>query len=34
MTTSHCSDLLGEPAFDVVLEFSARRLSDVPSTCG
>lgn len=34
MTTSHCSDLLGEPAFDVVLEFSARRLGDVPTTCG
>jgi hypothetical protein len=34
MTTSHCSDLLGEPAFDVVLEFSARRLGDVPAVCG
>jgi hypothetical protein len=33
-TTPHCTDLLGEPAFDVVLEFSARRLSDVPEACG
>ena len=33
-TTSHCSDLLGEPAFDVTLEFSARRLPSVPATCG
>jgi hypothetical protein len=33
-STPYCSDLLGEPAFDVVLEFSARRLPDVPATCG
>lgn len=33
-TTPHCTDLLGEPAFDVVLEFSARRLGDVPEVCG
>ncbi|MFO7566758.1 MAG: hypothetical protein R6X02_29215 [Enhygromyxa sp.] len=32
--TPYCSDLLGEPAFDVILEFSARRLPGVPSTCG
>jgi hypothetical protein len=33
-TTPHCTELLGEPAFDVELEFSARRLSEVPQTCG
>lgn len=33
-TTPYCSDLLGEPAFDVTLEFSARRLPSVPTTCG
>jgi hypothetical protein len=33
-TTPHCTDLLGEPAFDVVLEFSARRLGEVPTVCG
>jgi hypothetical protein len=33
-STPYCSDLLGEPAFDVTLEFSARRLANVPETCG
>jgi hypothetical protein len=33
-STPHCSDLLGEPAFDITLEFSARRLPGVPTTCG
>ena len=32
--TSHCSDLLGEPAFDVVLQFTAQRLGATPMTCG
>lgn len=33
-TTQHCSDLLGVPAFDITLEFTARRLPAVPMTCG
>jgi hypothetical protein len=32
--TQHCSDLMGEDAFDIVLQFSARRLAEVPPTCG
>lgn len=32
--TPHCSDLLGEEAFDVVLEFTASRLAEVPPSCG
>ena len=32
--TQHCSDLLGEPAFDITLQFTARRLGMVPVTCG
>jgi hypothetical protein len=33
-TTDNCSGLMGEPAFDIVLEFSAQRLGSVPMTCG
>jgi hypothetical protein len=32
--TQNCSDLLGEPAFDITLEYTARRLPAVPMTCG
>jgi hypothetical protein len=32
--TPNCSNLVGAPAFDIVLEFSARRLNGVPMTCG
>jgi hypothetical protein len=33
-STPHCSDMLGEEAFDITLEFTARRLPAVPMTCG
>jgi hypothetical protein len=33
-TTPHCTGLMGEPAFDIVLEFAAQRLGSVPMTCG
>jgi hypothetical protein len=33
-TTPYCTQLLGEPAFDVEIEFSARRLANVPGICG
>jgi hypothetical protein len=32
--TPTCTDLLGETAFDIELQFSARRLGGVPTTCG
>jgi hypothetical protein len=32
-STPHCSDLLGVEAFDVELQFTARRLAAVPTTC-
>lgn len=32
-STSHCTDLMGEEAFDVTLQYTARRLADVPTTC-
>jgi hypothetical protein len=32
-TTQRCTELLGEPAFDAVIDFSARRLPNVPETC-
>ena len=32
--TQNCSDILGEPAFDVVLQFTASRLGEVPMACG
>jgi hypothetical protein len=33
-STPHCSDMLGAEAFDITLEFTARRLPAVPMTCG
>jgi hypothetical protein len=33
-STANCTDLLGETAFDITLEFTARRLGGVPATCG
>jgi len=32
--TENCTGLMGEPAFDITLQFSAERLGDVPETCG
>jgi hypothetical protein len=34
MPTQRCSDLLGEPAFDLRIGFTAARLGDIPATCG
>lgn len=33
-STQHCTDLLGETAFDITLAFTATRLGEVPMTCG
>ena len=32
--TSNCTDLLGQTAFDIELQFTARRLAGVPQSCG
>ena len=32
--STRCTDLVGEEAFDLVIGFSARRLPEVPATCG
>lgn len=33
-STQHCTDLVGAPAYDIELQFTARRLAAVPATCG
>lgn len=33
-STQHCTDLMGETAFDITLAFTARRLAAVPAVCG